>query len=121
MPDIFVPADSTQDTNLVQNLDDAQLFTAFVIDRLQPSIRKYTDENEFINHYAISDDLYGDFIIYASQSVKEIDPSDVIISKNVIKTLLKAYAARFKWGDAAFFQTVNKDDLGLKKAIAAVE
>lgn len=121
MPDIFVPADSAQDTNLVQELDDAQLFTAFVIDRLQSSVKKYKDEGDFINNYSVSDNIYGDFIMYASQSIKEIDPSDVIISKNVIKTLLKAYAARFKWGDAAFFQTVNKDDSGLKKAIASIE
>lgn len=121
IPDIFVPADSTQQTNLVQQLDDAQVFTAFVIDRLQPAVKKYDNADDFIKHYTISDDLYGDFIIYASQSIKEMDPRDVFESRQAIKTLLKAYAARFKWGDEAFFQTVNKDDMGLKKAIAALQ
>jgi carboxyl-terminal processing protease len=121
MPDIFVPADSTQDTPLVQELDDEQLFTAYVIDKLQPAVKKYDTMDAFINHYNVSDDTYGDFIVYASQSIKEMDPRDVFASKQAIKTLIKAYAARFKWGDEAFFQAVNKDDLGLRKAIAAVE
>jgi len=121
MPDIFVPADSTQDTELVQELDDAQVFTAFVIDRLQSAVKKYDNADAFIKHYTVSDEVYGDFIIYASQSIKEMDPKDVFESKQAIKTLLKAYAARFKWGDEAFFQTVNKDDMGLKKAIAALQ
>jgi len=120
MPDIFVPADTTEETNLVQELDDVQLFTAFVIDRLQPALNKYADKDAFINHYSVNDDLYGDFIMYASQTIKEMDPTDVMISKSSIKTLLKAYAARFKWGDEAFFQTVNNDDAGFKKAVAAV-
>lgn len=121
MPDIFVPADSTQQTNLVQELDDDQLFTAFVIDRLQSATKKYATKDDFIKNYDVSDDVYGDFILYASQSIKEMDPNDVFVSKNAIKTLLKAYAARFKWGDEAFFQAVNTNDPGLKKAIAAVE
>lgn len=121
MPDIFVPLASGEDTQLVQDLDDAQLFTAFVIDRLQPAVKKYETPGAFIKHYTISDELYGDFIAYASQSIKEMDPQDVFESKQTIKTLLKAYAARFKWGDEAFFQAVNKDDAGLRKAIAAVE
>ncbi len=97
MPDVFVPADSAQDTQLVQELDDEQLFTAFVIDRLQPAIKKYNTMDAFISNYTVSDDTYGDFIVYASQSIKEMDPRDVFASKQAIKTLLKAYAARFKW------------------------
>jgi carboxyl-terminal processing protease len=120
MPDIFVPVDTAEETNLVQELDDDQLFTAFVIDRLQPALNKYTDENAFIKHYNINDDVYGDFILYASQTIKEMDPNDVMVSKKTIKTLLKAYAARFKWGDEAFFQTVNNDDAGFKKAVATL-
>jgi carboxyl-terminal processing protease len=121
MPDIFVPLDTTQDTNLVQEIDDSQLFTAFVIDRMQPTLDKFSTQDDFLKHYTVSDDLYGDFIVYASQTIKEIDPSDVIVSKQAIKTLIKAYTARFKWGDEAFFETVNDNDAAFKKALAAVK
>jgi carboxyl-terminal processing protease len=44
-----------------------------------------------------------------------------MVSKKPIKTLLKAYAARFKWGDEAYYQTVNNNDEAFKKAIAAIQ
>src|SRR6201985_2964625 len=36
MPDIFVPADTTGDTYLLEELSEQQLFMAYVIDKLQP-------------------------------------------------------------------------------------
>lgn len=120
MPDIFVPVDTTQNTMLIQQLDDEQLFTAFVIDRLRPGLKKYSSAAAFVKDYTISDATYNDFIVYASSTIKEMDSDEVKISKQPIKTLLKAYAARFKWGDEAYFETVNNDDAGFKKAVAAV-
>ena len=121
MPDIFVPADTTEDTNLVQELTDDELFTAFVVEKLQPTLDKYTSADDFIRNYSVSSDLYGDFILYASQTIKEMDSSEIRESEQPVKALLKAYAARFKWGDEAYYQTINCDDIALKKAIAALK
>jgi len=121
MPDIFVPADTSQDTNLMQELEDNLLFTAYVIDRLQPAISKYASADEFIKQYQVSDDTFDDFIQYASATIKEMDTNDIVVSKQPIKTYLKAFAARFKWGDQAYYQTINNDDAGFKKAIAAIK
>ena len=53
---------------------------------------------------------------YAQQTI-QIDPQEVIESKEYIKTMLKAYSARFKWGEEAYFKAVNANDVGLKKAV----
>jgi carboxyl-terminal processing protease len=37
-----------------------------------------------------------------------------------IKQILKAFAARYKWGDTAYFRVMNSNDPALKKAISAV-
>jgi len=121
MPDIFVPADTTEYTDLMQELDDDQLFTAYVIDRMEPTLNKYANAGEFIKHYTISDNMFDDFILYSSATIKEMDSNEIMISKEPIKNLLKAYAARFKWGDEAYFETVNNDDIAFKKAVAAVQ
>jgi carboxyl-terminal processing protease len=117
MPDIFVPADTTEDTDLIQELDDDQLFTAYVIDRLQPVINKYATADAFVKQYPVSDAVFDDFILYASGTIKEMDSNEIKVSREPIKTLLKAYAARFKWGDEAYFETVNNADAGFKKAV----
>jgi len=120
MPDIFVPADSGQSTMLLQQLSDQELFTAYTIDCLQPLLSQYSAANDFEKQYNVSDDDFDKFILYASKSIKEIDAQELLTSKLVIKNMLKAYAARFKWGDNAYYEVMNSDDAALKKAVQAI-
>jgi carboxyl-terminal processing protease len=120
MPDVFVPADSTESTTLVHELSNQQLFTTYIIDKLQPVLNKFSSADNFEKQYIVSDDELDDFILYASKTIKEMDSHELLISKPVIKTYLKAFAARFKWGDNAFFEALNSDDVTLKKAVEAV-
>jgi len=120
MPDIFVPADTNQNTYTVAELSNQQLFIAYVVDKLQPALSKYASEDTFLKQYTVNDAEFGDFILYASQTIKEMDSHDILISKPYIKTILKSFAARFKWGDNAYFRSLNSTDEALKKAIAAI-
>jgi carboxyl-terminal processing protease len=117
MPDVFVPTDTSQNTQLIEQLAGNQLFTAYVIDRLQPVISKYTTADNFIGQYNISEESLHNFIAYASQTVKYINPSDLQQSRNIIKTLIKANAARFKWGNNAYYRVLNDSDTTFKKAL----
>ncbi len=120
MPDIFVPADSTDNTPIVQELGDQQLFTAYVIDKLEPVLNKYASAEDFIKHYSVNDNAFDDFIMYTSKTIKEMDSHELLVSRPAIKTLLKAFAARFKWGDNAYFEILNNEDMTFKKAVEAV-
>ena len=118
MPDVFVPADTTQNTLLIQNLIDQQLFSAYVIDRMQPVLNKFATGDDFIKQYNVSDDDFHSFILYSSQKLKEMDSHELLISRDYIKSILKANAARFKWGDNAFYQVMNSNDEAFKKALS---
>jgi len=120
MPDVFVPEDTSENTLLIQELSRQQLFTAYVIDKLEPVLNNYSSADDFIKQYTISDNSFDDFILYASKTIKEMDSQELLTSRGPIKTLLKAFAARFKWGDNAYFEVVNNDDLTLKKAVEAI-
>jgi len=101
-------------------LEQNELFTAYVIDKLQPVLGRYNSAETFENEYVVSDDEFNRFIIYASSTLKEMDSNDLLLSKEAIKSILKASAARFKWGDNAFFEVLNSNDPTLKQAIAAI-
>ncbi|MEO6149046.1 MAG: S41 family peptidase [Mucilaginibacter sp.] len=120
MPDVFIPADSAKNTVLIRELSEKQLFAEYVIDRMQPLLRTFTRADQFINTYQVSDEAFVDFIQYAAPSVKDMNLPEIRISKEDIKTLLKAHAARFKWGDTYYYQAINSNDMALGKAIAAV-
>lgn len=117
MPDVFVPADTTRSTMLIQDLSQQQLFTAYVIDKQQELLKEYHTEDAFLKQYTVTNDDVDRFILYASQTIKEMDSHDVMISREPIKTILKAQAARFKWGDNAYFKVVNADDVTFKKGL----
>ncbi|MGN8067973.1 S41 family peptidase [Mucilaginibacter sp. SG564] len=118
MPDVFVPADTSQSTYVVQNLIDQQLFSAYVIDRMQPVLNRFTTVDDFIKNYTVSDDDFHNFILYASKTLKEMDSHELLISRGYIKSILKANAARFKWGDNSFYQVMNSNDEAFKKALS---
>jgi carboxyl-terminal processing protease len=120
MPDIFVPADTSQNTPLMQELDEEQLFTAYVIDRMQPTLNKFASADDFVKQYNVSSDEFNSFLLYASKTIKEMDSHEVANSTPAIKTVLKAFAARFKWGDNAYFEALNSDDATLKKAVESI-
>ncbi|MGZ3822224.1 MAG: S41 family peptidase [Mucilaginibacter sp.] len=120
LPDVFVPADTTENTALIQELGDQQLFNAFVIDKMQPTLNRFSTDDTFLNNFNISDNQFDDFILYASKTLKEMDSKEVKVSKDSIKLFLKAFAARYKWGDTAYFQVLNTNDNTLKKAISAI-
>jgi carboxyl-terminal processing protease len=117
MPDVFVPADTTRGTSLLADLNDGQFFTAYVIDRLQPVLKKFATANEFIKGYNITEDNLQAFIMYASKKIDIMDPRELLLSRNIIKTLIKANAARFKWGNNAYYQVLNEDDNTFKVAL----
>ena len=121
MPDIFVPEDTSSKTLILQQLGDNQLYTAYVIDKLQQELNKFNAAEAFIKHYEVSDDEFDKFILYASQTIKEMDSHELLISKQKIKNGLKALAARFKWGDNAYYEVINIDDVTLQKAVAAIK
>ena len=119
LPDIFVPADTTGNTELVQELGDRQLFNAYVIDKMQADLGKYNNDS-FVKDYQVSNDRFDDFIQYAAGTLKQMDSREIKDSKDNIKLLLKAFAARYKWGDNAYYEVLNSDDNTLQKAIEAI-
>lgn len=121
MPDIFIPADTLLNTSLLSKLNDKQLFTAFVIDRLHPALKNYRTDDDFINNYNVTDQNFNAFINYASASLSGVDIHKAQVVKTNIKMLLKAYMGRFRWGDNTYYRIVNNEDPAVKKAVEVVE
>jgi len=121
MPDIFIPADTSLNTPLIQDLNERQLFTAYIIDKLYPVFKQYSTEDDFVKRYNVSDAGLDDFIVYSSSTLKEMDSREIKASRNSIKKLLKAYMARFQWGDGAYYRVINTDDPALVKAVEVVK
>ncbi|RFZ83196.1 S41 family peptidase [Mucilaginibacter terrenus] len=117
MPDVFVPDDTTRESRLVGALLVNQLFSAYVIDAMQPLLKKYPTADSFIKDYQVNSATLSHFLSYAEKASKEVKAKDVGADAPAIATLLKANAARFKWGINAYYRVVNENDETFKKAI----
>ncbi|RYZ97031.1 MAG: hypothetical protein EOP47_22620, partial [Sphingobacteriaceae bacterium] len=120
MPDIFIPADSAQNSRLIKQLADKQLFTAYILDKMQPALQAYNYPSYYLKNFNVSDAEFDSFMLYVTPDLNEVDPQELRAAKENIKTMLKAHAARFKWGDTAYFQVLNSNDMALNKAVEAV-
>jgi carboxyl-terminal processing protease len=120
MPDVFVPADTLVSAQLLRELNNQQVFTGFVIDKLQTELAKYSSLDDFLKKFNISNDTTDNFILYASTKLKEMDSREILLSKEAIKTQIKANAAWFKWGYNAYYEALNNNDPVLKKAVEAL-
>ncbi len=117
MPDVFVPADTAGNTALLYELGNRQLFMAYAVQKMQGVLKKYGRFEDFDKGYNVSEATLTDFIIYATKTLKQLDSDQIGRSKQNMKLYIKAFAARFKWGDDAYFKTINKDDPTLKAAV----
>ncbi|WP_448702072.1 S41 family peptidase [Mucilaginibacter sp. AW1-3] len=120
MPDVFIPADTTGNTELLYSLSNRQHFMAFAIQKMQRDIKQYPTFDAFSKNYQVNDDTFTDFLLYASKTLKQLDSDQIKQSDKKIRLYLKAFAARFKWGDDAYFKILNKDDVTLKAAVAVL-
>ncbi|OJW12576.1 S41 family peptidase [Mucilaginibacter sp. 44-25] len=116
MPDVFVPADTSQATQLITDLTDNMLFSAYALDKLQPVLARYPTADAFIKQYNIDEATLKDFVLYAYKTIKRIDAHELQESKPAIKNILKASAARLKWGNNAYFRVLNNADETFKTA-----
>ena len=121
MPDVFVPEDTTKNTWLIHQLSKADLFTSYVLDRMQPVLKAYPTDDDFVTGYNISDAEYTRFIKYAAKTIDGINELEIAAGRPFIKTLLKANAAHFKWGDEAYYKALNATDVAVRKAVDCLD
>ena len=120
MPDVVIPADSTEGSMLLLNLNAKQQYTAFALQRLCGVLGKYASFKQFNAGFNLSDDDFTSFIVYATKALGEMDSAEIARGKATIKRLVKAHLARIKWGNDAFYQVMNTHDVTLQQALKTV-
>ena len=123
MPDIFVPRDTTDITNLYFSLWNRGHIYQFAI--------KYTDNNraklqEFLNvndlqNYLNSISITNEMIRYAEKEGLAINQKELAKSYRLIDTQLKAYIARNILNDEGFYPIIYNIDEVVKEAVSAIQ
>jgi len=125
MPDLFIPIDTTPNTDYYASLIRKGILNRFVLhyvdqnrDRLE---RKYKDFEIYMNNFYVSDDIIAELKDFAFQEELEFNQEEFTQSKQDIELLLKAYIARDLWNTSEFYEVYNTSDDMVLKAVDVLE
>ncbi|HOX78113.1 MAG TPA: S41 family peptidase [Bacteroidales bacterium] len=113
MPDVYVALATEEKEVLYRKLIHQNTIFQYAFnytDRERPSLAKYSTPKEFIERFKVDDKLFSDLMDYARNQDIYYTPSELIDSKEKIKTLLKAYIGRNLLDDEAFYPVYHEVD-----------
>ena len=109
MPDIFVPADTSESSYYLSELFFSGTLNRFaldVADRERKGLQGYASYKEFSERYVVTDALLSELGRYAEGQGITPKSVDLERSRHQIATRLKAGIARNVWGNVGFYQVM---------------
>ena len=125
MPDIFIPLDTSENSDLYVDLWSKGLFNQFVNEHVDANRKQlkesYPDFEAFDKGFLVDDHLMDHFIEAAEAEDIEVDSTDLEVSDHLIRTRIKALTARSLWKTQEYFRVINQEDEVVQKALEAID
>jgi len=116
IPDVFVPKDTSVETETLQYLARSGFMSYFIFEFLEKNRASYSEMNleDFMENYEVDASLVQEFISYSRFNEGEIDLSHY---GEDFKRALKANIAQQLFGVNAYESILNEGDLMLSKVL----
>lgn len=125
MPDIFIPMDTTKVSDYYAQLIQKGLINGFVLSYIDKErnriLNKYPEFDNFSNKFEITQNIIDELVKYAEKEGLEKDEEGLIESRSYLDLYLKALIANDLWDVSEYFEIVNTQNSGYKKAIEITE
>ena len=124
MPDYFVPIDTSYFSNYYRALISKGVLNRFILryvdDNRSHLKKEFTDFQQFLSKFSISEDLIEKLNNFAETEGIEYKDEDFLKSRRMIETLLKAYIARDLWETSEFYHIANQADPIFNRAVEII-
>jgi len=112
MPDIFIPLDTSINSDLNRNLIRKGLYNQFTlsyIDKNRKSMQDaYPTFEDFKSGFKLNEDVINEFFEFAAKNKVEKSEEDYEKSKDLIDTQVLALLARNLYTTSAYFEIINR-------------
>jgi carboxyl-terminal processing protease len=122
MPDVFVPLDTSNQTDYFNALYYKGVVSDFCF--------RYADNNRsdlsakgmdvFIKNFTVSEKMIADFAAFAQQQGVEKKNNELNRALPILKKYLKSGIARNVWGNKAFYPIFNSDDNTIQQTMLTI-
>lgn len=113
MPDIFIPIDTSMNSDLNKNLIRRGVYNEFTLTHLDKNRTSYLEDyptfKRFNENFLIDEAFMDDFFEFADKEKNvEKKEEDYQKSKKLIQTQIKALLARNLYQNSAYFEVINE-------------
>ncbi len=112
MPDIFVPIDTTENSNYLSRLFASTVIREYTLkyfENNKDKIKKMSLKN-YQKQFKVTDNMLKDVVRMAEEAGIDYNESEFMRSKEIIKTNIKATIARSMWQNEGFFRVIHEID-----------
>jgi len=113
IPDVFVPADSTQSAPLLAQLFNSGLLVDYsytLADQERAAVAPLGSAAKFVQQYQPNNAMVEKLLKLAEAEGIKVNRKDVTKEMNQIKLYLKAYMGRQLFGNEAFYPVLHQED-----------
>ncbi|UKN00927.1 S41 family peptidase [Paracrocinitomix mangrovi] len=116
-PDDFIPNDTAGASYYLTSLYYKNAFNHFAIKYLDKERENLKDFDKFNSSFNVDNNMFNDFIKYASKLGVEENPIDIVTSRSTIKNRIKAEIARHIWQDNGYYMIYVQNDMDVQEAL----
>jgi carboxyl-terminal processing protease len=124
MPDIFVPLDTTGNSEYLTNLFRKGVLSQFSLKYLDQERARlettYPTAADFVKNFKTDQTFMDRFNAYAAKDSVSFDAKGYAISKQILQTQLKARLAQNMFGNDAMFEVINAINASFNKAVESI-
>jgi len=124
MPDIFVPADTTNYSDYYRALVRKGILNSFILEYADNNRKTIMSEfktfDDFKDHFEFSETELKDFIAKGEEAGIKYNEKQYKTSEKGILMVLKALVANNIWQTNEYYRIVNEDDKVIKKALEII-
>lgn len=124
MPDIFVPLDTTGNSEYLTNLFRKGVLSQFSLKYLDQERARlettYPTAADFVKNFKTDQTFMDRFNAYAAKDSVSFDAKGYEISKQILQTQLKARLAQNMFGNDAMFEVINAINASFNKAVESI-
>ncbi len=125
MPDIFIPLDTSFNSELNKNLIQKGVYNEFSITYLDKNRKKYKKTyptfKDFEENFEVDEKLLNDFFKLAEKKKVEKNEEEYEVSKELIHVQIKALIARGLFDTSSYFHIINNISNTYTEAIKLLE
>jgi carboxyl-terminal processing protease len=123
MPDVFVPLDTTFDSDYLSKLFALGLLNQFAydyVDKHRDVFHHFANATEYRKSFVIDDATLNEFVAYASAKGVAKDEAGLRKSGPMLRNQLKAYMARLIWQNDGLYPILHDMDKTFLKALQLI-